>query len=76
MGYQIQAIFKIASRSEDLDLLYQVQKFFGIGKISKHGETSSQYTVKSLKDLEIIISHFDNYPLLVRSTKMSRLYPF
>jgi len=64
MGYQIQAIFKIALHSKDLDLLFQVQKFFGTGKITKHGENSSQYTVKSLKDLEIIISHFDNYPLL------------
>ena len=64
MGYQIQAIFKIVSRCEDLDLLSQVQKFFGLGKITKHGETSSQYTVKSLKDLETIIAHFDNYPLL------------
>jgi hypothetical protein len=64
MGYQIQAIFKMALHSKDLDLLFQVQKFFGIGKITKHGETTSQYTVKSLKDLEIIISHFDNYPLL------------
>jgi len=64
MGYQIQAIFKIALRSSDLDLLSQVQKFFGLGKITKHGETSSQYTVKSLKDLETIIAHFDNYPLL------------
>jgi hypothetical protein len=64
MGYQIQAIFKIALHSKDLDLLSQVQKFFGLGKITKHGETSSQYTVKSLKDLETIIAHFDNYPLL------------
>lgn len=64
MGYQIQAIFKMALHSKDLDLLSQVQKFFGLGKITKHGETSSQYTVKSLKDLEIIIAHFDNYPLL------------
>jgi hypothetical protein len=64
MGYQIQAIFKMALHSKDLDLLSQVQKFFGIGKITKHGEASSQYTVKSLKDLEKIISHFDNYPLL------------
>jgi hypothetical protein len=64
MGYQIQAIFKMALHSKDLDLLYQVQNFFGTGKITKHGETTSQYTVKSLKDLEIIISHFDNYPLL------------
>lgn len=64
MGYQIQAIFKIALHSKDLDLLSQVQKFFGLGKITKHGETSSQYTVKSLKDLETIIAHFENYPLL------------
>lgn len=29
MGYQIQAIFKIALHSKDLDLLYQVKNFFG-----------------------------------------------
>lgn len=64
MGYQIQAIFKIALHTKDLDLLYQIQKYFGAGKITKHGEASSQYTVKSFKDLETIISHFDGYPLL------------
>ena len=63
-GYQIQAIFKIALHTKDLDLLYQIQKYFGAGKITKHGEASSQYTVKSLKDLDIILAHFDKYPLL------------
>jgi hypothetical protein len=36
----------------------------GSGSVTKHGETTLQYTVKSLKDLDRIISHFDTYPLL------------
>ena len=64
MGYQIQAIFKITLHKKDLDLLSQVQDYFGAGKITKHGNTTLQYTVKSLKNLEIIIAHFDKYPLL------------
>ena len=64
MGYQIQAIFKTTIHKKDYDLLCQIQDYFGVGKITKHGETTLQYTVKSLKDLDIIISHFDKYPLL------------
>lgn len=64
MGYQIQAIFKITLHKKDLDLLCQIQDYFKVGKITNHGDTTLQYTVKSLKDLEIIISHFDKYSLL------------
>jgi hypothetical protein len=64
MGYQITAIYKIALHKKDLDLLYSIKNFFGIGKITKHGENSIQYLVRSLADLEIILSHFDKYPLL------------
>jgi hypothetical protein len=64
MGYQIQAIFKITLHKKDLDLLCQIQDFFKLGKITNHGDTTLQYTVKSLKDLDVIISHFDKYPLL------------
>ncbi len=64
MGYQIQAIFKITLHNKDYDLLCQVKDYFGSGSITKHGETTLQYTIKSLKDLERIISHFDTYPLL------------
>lgn len=38
--------------------------FFGIGKITKLAEESVQLRVSGLKDLNIIINHFDNYPLL------------
>lgn len=41
-----------------------MQKFFGAGTITKHGETTLEYTIKSLKKLNIILDHFDKYPLL------------
>lgn len=64
MGYQITAIYKIALHKKDHDLLYSIKDFFGVGKITKHGDSSIQYLVRSLAELEIIISHFDKYPLL------------
>jgi hypothetical protein len=63
-GYQIQAIFKISLHGKDYDLLCQIRDYFGVGKITKHGDTTMQYLVRSLKDLDIIISHFDTYPLI------------
>ena len=64
MGYQIQAIFKITLHKKDYDLLIQIKDYFGVGQITKHGDTTLQYIVRSLKDLNIIISHFDKYPLI------------
>lgn len=64
MGYQITAIYKIALHKKDLDLLYSIKNFFGVGKITKHGDNSIQYMVRSLAELQIIISHFEKYPLL------------
>ena|ERR1700744_3273477 len=64
MGYQIQIIFKITLHKKDYGLLCQVKDYFGVGKITKHGDTTLQYIVRSLKDLDIIISHFDKYPLI------------
>jgi len=64
MGYQIQAIFKITLHNKDYDLLCQIKDSFGVGKITKHGDSTLQYLVRSLKDLNIILSHFDKYPLI------------
>ncbi len=65
MGYQIQGIFKITMHKKDNDLLYKVQEFFDTeGSVTKHGDTTSQYTVRSFKNLDRIIAHFDKYPLI------------
>lgn len=66
-GYQVKYEFTIVLHDRDRALLENVQLFFnGIGGIDKHGKTSSKYRVSSIKDLSIIIDHFDKYPLLTQ----------
>lgn len=62
MGYQTQAIFKITLHKKDFNLLSQVKDYFGVGTITIHGSTTIEYRVKSLKDLDVILSHFEKYP--------------
>jgi len=38
----------------------------GIGSITNLGKDSVQYRVSSVKDLEVIIDHFDKYPLITQ----------
>lgn len=59
-----QAILKITLHKKDYGLLCEIQDYFGVGKITKHGNTTLQYIVRSFKDLNIIISHFDKYLLI------------
>ena len=44
------------------DLLEEIQKFPGAGKIYKKRE-STHYHITSVRDLELIIKHLDNYRL-------------
>jgi len=46
-----------------------IKEHFRVGKIYKHGENSIQYIVSSLKDLEVIIVHFDKYPLITHKQR-------
>lgn len=73
-GYQVQLIFKIILYNKDLELLSQIQSYFGVGNISKHGDTTMQYYVKSIKYLTTIISHFDKYPLITQKWSNYQLF--
>ena len=42
----------------------QIQSYFGVGSISKQSESTYQYRIQSIKDMVIVIKHFENYPLL------------
>ena len=44
----------------------QIQNYFGVGYITQHGTNTLQYRVKSIKDLNIIIEHFEKYPLITQ----------
>lgn len=60
-GLNIKARFQIALHNKDIDLLLQIQNYFGVGKIGKHTAESVIYRVESIKELEIIINHFYSY---------------
>ena len=56
--------FSISLHKKDNILLVKIKNYFGVGKIStKHGAQTNRYYVQSIKDIAIIINHFDKYPL-------------
>jgi hypothetical protein len=62
----VQAAFQIRMHSKDSDLLVLVQQFFkGVGFFTQDVKANTvNYSVTKLSDLiNIIIPHFDNYPL-------------
>lgn len=66
IGYYVNPGFSIALHKKDEDLLRNIQNFFGgIGNL-KVKSNIVQYRIFSLKDLDIILNHFDNYPLITK----------
>ena len=69
LRFKVEAIFRIELHSRDLDLLLELQEYFGgCGSISKYKTRNLvKYSVSSIKDLnEVIIPHFTKYPLLTQ----------
>jgi len=44
--------------------LNSIKSYFGVGNISIRANGSSVYYVQSIKDLDVILNHFDRYPLI------------
>ena len=59
-------MFSINLHEKDQYLLEQINKFFGVGKIYKQASGPIRFCVTSVKDLRIIINHFDKYPLITQ----------
>lgn len=63
-GYQVRLIFEIHLHSKDIALLETIKNYFGVGKIYKDENRSAIiYQVQSMEELNVIILHFDKYPL-------------
>lgn len=67
IDWEIRAIFIINLHSKDsaplaAGELELIKSSLGVGRISKQGKDSLQYLVTSVKELEVIIDHFDKYP--------------
>ena len=63
-GWRIKPVFAIGLHKKDLEILKNIQSSLGIGKIHIHGKDSIQFRVDSLKELQVIINHFESYPLV------------
>ena len=63
-GYSVELVFKIALHSKDKALVENLKNYFGVGTVTARGSDCIQYWVGSLKDLQVIVHHFDNYPLI------------
>jgi hypothetical protein len=65
-GYHVIAEFIINLHKKDRALLELIQKFFGVGKIYNNGAQGIEYRVHSVKDMALIINHFDKFPLITK----------
>lgn len=73
-GFRIRAIFQINLHKKDIELLKNIQEFFGgVGYITTDAANdTSAFRARSIKDLQIIIAHFDKFPL--KTKKARRLW--
>nr|YP_009663730.1 hypothetical protein [Dactylella tenuis]QCW06867.1 hypothetical protein [Dactylella tenuis] len=66
--WRVKAIFAISLNKKDIEILESICFSFGVGQIY-HSGTKFYYRVESFKELNVIIDHFDKYPLI--TTKSS-----
>ena len=62
-GYAVELLFKITLSSKDKLLLEKIKYFFSVGRLLSQGSSVS-YNVRSLDDIQVIVNHFDKYPLI------------
>jgi len=62
LGWTVKIVFSIHLHSKDIDSLYLIQRFFGVGSVTVHGD-SAMFQVVNLSYLVSVIEHFNNYRL-------------
>lgn len=66
LGWGSRASFEIGLNNKDLFILNHIKSYFGIGNCILKADGSCVYYVQSIKDLAVIINHFDKYPLITQ----------
>ena len=62
--WRVSPVFIINLHKKDLTILELIKNTLLVGKIRKNGVNSVQFVVESFKELQVIIDHFDKYPLV------------
>jgi hypothetical protein len=68
VGWTVEPVFSVRLHDKDLDVLNLIKDFFGgIGKIYHHEKIKeATFRVGSLKEIEVIVRHFEMYPLITQ----------
>ena len=72
--WSVSLVFQISLHERDRNILEQIKNYFGVGGIFNHDSASLNYSVRSYKDLQIIIAHFDKFPLISQKLKDYTLF--
>jgi hypothetical protein len=63
-NWRISPSFIIKLHIKDIEILEKIQSTLGVGTIRKTGINMVIYIVESFRDLQVIVDHFDKYPLI------------
>ncbi len=63
-NWRVSASFLIKLHIKDIEILEKIKHTLGVGTIRKSGIDMVVFAVESIKDLQVIVNHFDKYPLL------------
>ena len=61
--WRIKANFSISLNKKDIEILEDIKYSLGVGQIYTSG-TKVFYRVENFNELQVIVDHFDNYPLV------------
>ena len=64
LKWRVSAYFSIHIHVKDVLLLDLIQKALGVGRLRKNNENTVLLRVSDIQELEVIIDHFKNYPLV------------
>lgn len=64
LKWRTSPLFVIKLHIKDLAILELIKNTLMVGKIRKNGINSVQYVVESIKELQVIVDHFNKYPLV------------
>ena len=65
-GWRVYLRFSIGLSKKDIAILEKIKVLLGVGKINRLGPESVELRVESIKEIEILINHFDKFPLITQ----------
>ena len=75
LGFNVNLVFKLKLHSRDIELLKSIRNTLGqIGNITIRKDSYVEFIVSSKKDIEILIKHFESYPLLAQKWSDYQLF--